>query len=135
MIAADQLSQLQSNIGNLVAEQPPQTEERRRIPDDLFSLADGPVPIGLAILSYSSNSSGCSPPLGLGDDPEGPQEGSCPPRANSSRHQPAQAHAGGTRCSSLPQNGRKSLVKVVSAINLLFTQPLDDFVTDEVLRR
>lgn len=103
MITTDELPQLQSDIGNFITEQPPQAEERSRIPDDLLGLANSPIPIRLAVLPNGGDSGGHSPPLRLGEGPQRAQKGPRPSRAQSSRHQPAQAHAGGTRCSSLPR--------------------------------
>uniref|UniRef100_A0A8W7P3L5 Uncharacterized protein n=1 Tax=Anopheles coluzzii TaxID=1518534 RepID=A0A8W7P3L5_ANOCL len=45
MIAADQLPQMQRHVRDLVAQQPPEAEERGRIADDLLRLADGPIPV------------------------------------------------------------------------------------------
>lgn len=51
MIGADQFAQVQRDIGDLVAEQPSETEERRRVTDDFFRLGHGSVPVGFLLVA------------------------------------------------------------------------------------
>lgn len=50
MIGADQLAEVQRDVRDLVAQQPSEAEERRRVADDLLRLGHGPVPVGLLLL-------------------------------------------------------------------------------------
>lgn len=50
MIRPDQLPQMQSDIGDFVAQQPPQTQKRRRIAHDPLCFAHGPIPVRFLLL-------------------------------------------------------------------------------------
>ncbi len=41
---------MEGDIGDFVAQQPPQTQKRRRIADDFLGLGDGPIPIRFLII-------------------------------------------------------------------------------------
>lgn len=51
MIGADQLAQVQRHVRDLVAQQPPEAEERRRVADDFLRLGHRPVPVGFLLVT------------------------------------------------------------------------------------
>lgn len=58
MIGTDQLSQVQRYVGDLVTEQPSETEERRWITDDFLGFGHGAVPVGLLLVAVTVHGGG-----------------------------------------------------------------------------
>lgn len=51
MVGADQFAEVQRDVRDLVAQQPPETEERRRVADDLLGLGHRAVPVRLLLVT------------------------------------------------------------------------------------
>lgn len=58
MIGADQFTQVQRHVSDLVAQQPSEAEERRRVADDFLRLGHRPVPVGFLRVTVVHRGSG-----------------------------------------------------------------------------